>query len=118
MGMTRSEMGKLGYEKVKTRLLEISKSRHELTVAARGMPHCKLCGIEMAWVQRENDFCSRRCGAINTNRPRRRKCAMCESLLSGNSRTYCSHKCRREHRYKEAVQQWHAGEREGGNWHG
>lgn len=92
--MTRSEAGKLGYEKTKVQLGTWSVERgvrlREEHLAKD--PRCKFCEASISFEKRKTTFCSHSCASkFNNTRKisRARTCELCPNPLKSNTK-YCT----------------------------
>ena len=123
MKLSKSESGKLGYEKIKPIL---DAQREEKVRLARekyeqNKKNCLNCSCHIPYEKRINNFCNHKCSAIFNNIKRgsrqkesrqkelrqrgidpNRKCLMCDKTLN-RSEKYCSFKCQKDFRIRKAV---------------
>lgn len=106
---TRSESGKLGYQKTQGKLTE---HREAQKAAARAeyeanLPHCAFCDGVLPYEKRTQKFCNHSCAASFTNRgvahnpcqtERRSHCLRCRQPVQGTGKLYCSRDCASTHR--------------------
>jgi hypothetical protein len=101
-GMTHSEAGKLGHEKIKEKL----KQKHLMRIETynQNPKKCLQCSGVIQYNKRTNKFCSHSCSAIYSNTKRgitykkiyhKKACITCGKLTKNE--TYCSVKCQHKH---------------------
>jgi predicted nucleic acid-binding Zn ribbon protein len=111
--MTRSEAGKLGYEKTKTKL-KISREKQQAEAQARWVPtKCLTCGKDIPYEKRQNKFCDHSCATSFTNRGVQHnkakpginpegKCLNCGTDV-GVQRKFCSNHCFSGYHYQKKI---------------
>lgn len=109
MTFTRSEAGKLGYEKTQERM---TRCREQQQATARSAyeanpPRCAFCDSRLPYEKRKNKYCDHSCAAKQTNlgvtrnpkkHERRTNCLKCDGRISGSGRIYCSKRCAGAHK--------------------
>ena len=104
--MNRSEAGKLGYKKSKSKL--IAHSQEQSTKARANFEslnvRCKQCGEKIPYEKRDNKFCNQSCGGFFNNKNRKvvKRCVFCNNPLN-TGRKYCSSACQQNHRWAERI---------------
>lgn len=107
--MDRREAGKVGWEKTK----EKHEARHRKFVEAyeANPKKCLLCGAEISFFKRYNDYCSQSCGTAyrygrRGTRLLSHPCKECgKDIKNHKNRTFCSHKCVKQFTWKQACLQ-------------
>jgi hypothetical protein len=116
MTFTRSEAGKLGYDKTQEHMVGTQEhmvgqceKRKAIAMAAyeSHLPHCAFCDAVLPYENRRNKFCNHSCAASYTNlgvahnprkTERRTHCLRCGQPVKGTGRFYCSRSCSHAHR--------------------
>lgn len=112
---TRSEAGKLGYEKTQEQM-RLQRERQRAAAKAAyeaNVPCCAFCQSTLPYEKRQNKFCGHSCAAKQTNvgvtrnpkkHERRTHCLKCGEVITGSGRTYCSRKCSGAHKEDKFVE--------------
>ena len=100
-GLTRSECGKLGYEKSKEKQAKLFQER--IDQYNKNPVLCRECSIPIDYKRKHsNTFCSSSCSAIYYNSKRIRNikyCVNCKNILHVGKK-YCSLKCEQDYHRK------------------
>lgn len=125
--LTRQERGRLGGEKTKQLIAEITQEKVRLYNLKPN--NCKQCSSALEYKHRKNLFCNRSCSASFNNQFRRRKNVQQENILVNNTDDgrviwkclscdtehktkpykvgyYCKHSCQVNHKYSLNVKSW------------
>jgi len=112
--MTRSEAGRLGYQKTKSTM---QAHRNEDTRRAKQKwetenKYCPQCGKRIPYEKRANLFCNHSCRASFHNKGVRRhgKAHFCLSCGKPVRRKFCNRQCQTDFRYQRDVSSWLAEE--------
>jgi hypothetical protein len=110
--MTRSEAGKLGYEK--SREAQESAKLNRVEGYNKNKTLCKFCSSALEYENRNKSFCNHSCSASFNNKAREKTqvfCINCNITITGadrNKRVYCSNKCQqsiiKEKNFKDLVE--------------
>ncbi len=102
--LTRSEAGKIGYEKVKAKLLVAQAQRTEQAKEKWAGAKCLFCGESIPYEKRQNKFCNHSHAAayINSGQVRCKHfaCKCCGRDIKPPNEKYCSNKCQKEYEWK------------------
>ena len=125
--LSRQERGRLGGEKTKEIIAEITKEKIRLYDLNPNL--CKQCSSSLDYNHRKNIFCSKSCSASFNNQFRRRKDVQQENILVDNTDDgnviwsclscntehktkpykvgyYCNHGCQINHKHFQNVENW------------
>ena len=117
---TRSEAGKIGYEKSLPKRLQQQEER--IKKYYENPKQCKYCGNLLPYNKRLNTFCNSSCSASFNNKTRakklkvqkklktQKKCLNCGKILNGKNKKYCSNNCQKEYEYIQNIKKWKKGE--------
>ena len=109
-GKSRSEAGRLGWEKSAAARAEYHKRLRD--EYERSPVLCGTCEKPLPYEKRSHRFCSRSCAATKNNRGVRRhgkapgRCLCCGRRLKESRRKYCSNHCQNQYAYTEYIRQW------------
>lgn len=106
---TRSEAGKLGYNKTQEQMTRQCEKQQALARAAyeSHLSRCAFCDAVLPYENRRNKFCNHSCAAKQTNlgvtrnpkkHERRTHCLKCGERILGAGRFYCSRRCNNAHK--------------------
>lgn len=108
--MSHSEAGKLGYAKIKDRLILAKKDR--LNKYNENPKLCKCCSGKIDYLKRRNDFCSHTCSAKLNNNKRNNanysrykaliKCIACSKETK--NKKFCCHQCSANYQHVKNMQ--------------
>jgi len=104
-GMSRSEAGRLGWEKSIEKRKKINEER--IKKYQENPKRCLFCNEVISYACRRSNFCNRSCSAKHNNKGVRRwgeepgLCLNCNKKLSVSRKKYCNNKCQQEHRWKK-----------------
>ncbi len=100
--LSRSDAGKLGYAKAKTKLLAIAKERRQKSIEdySSNKKLCKGCKKEIPYIKRANNYCSRNCSAnINNTKRLVNRCLNCNELIH-KPKKYCNNTCQQTYKWQ------------------
>jgi hypothetical protein len=126
--MTRSEAGRLGWEKAQAGLKRHTLRQKEVAQAKSFGVACLHCKELLSYDKRRNRFCSKSCAASHNNRGVRRhgsagtqrqcRCGKDFVTKDGRGQTWCSQSCAARSRSDDLLASWIKGDNPGGNWWG
>ena len=120
--LTRSESGKLGWEKSQSKREERNKelrSRYE-----KNPKMCGACNLALSYEKRRHKYCDHSCAARKNNEGNRRHgnapepCLNCGCKTEKFGRKFCSNRCQQERRYRVFIEAWLEGKESGITGHG
>jgi hypothetical protein len=111
MTMSKSEAGKLGYQK--TKLIHEINRKLKIDNYNKCPILCKFCQKPLSFSKRKGKYCNHSCSAKGTNSKNIKHgheviaphpCSNCKTIINSRiGKKYCSHKCRTEYNWKERV---------------
>ena len=116
--MTRSECGKLGWEKTKLiHRVAFEKRKEEYN---KNPKKCLYCLEPLSYKDRYKIFCDSKCSAIYNNTHKKKKgegkiCSFCNLPFYSkfDISKYCSLECSSSHQYAKSIKKWKNGESKG-----
>jgi len=101
------------------KILLKKKREKKIAIYEKNPKRCKHCNKKIPYHKKVNKFCSHSCATTVVNKGVRRhgkspgKCLNCGCKTASYLNKFCSHKCSHEKKYKEYIEEWFAGRKDG-----